>query len=159
MKNRSTSVRWKRIAAATFAASLLGALLPGVTGTAAQAKPGKSCDRQNNNTYTKLLDCITAEGVLEHQQALQKIADASTDPNYPGTRAAGTDGYADSVDYVKRTLEKAGWNVTLDPVDITFNFPVVLRQLTPVARRVPVGRVHRKRFRHGEGRSSRSTST
>ncbi len=139
MKNRSTAVRWKRIAAATFAVSLLGALVPGVTGTAAQAKPGKSCDKQNNNTYTKLLECITAEGVLKHQQALQQIADANNDPNYPGTRAAGTDGYAGSVDYVKRTLEKAGWTVTLDPVDITYNFPVVLQQLTPVNAEYPSG--------------------
>ncbi len=139
MKNRITTVRWKRIAAATFAASLLGALVPGVTGTAAQAKPGRSCDKQNNNTYPKLLRCITADGVLKHQRALQQIADANTDPNYPGTRAAGTDGYAGSVDYVRRNLEKAGWNVTLDPVDITYNFPVVLRQLTPEDALYPSG--------------------
>jgi hypothetical protein len=75
---------------------------------------------------------VTLEGVREHQAALQKIADNSTDPVYPGTRAAGTDGYQDSVDYVSGLLRDAGYNVTLDPVEITFNFPAELRQLTPV---------------------------
>ena len=76
---------------------------------------------------------MTLEGVREHLEAFQKIADNSTDPVYPGTRAAGTDGYDDSVDYVAGLLRDAGYEVTLDPVNITFNFPAVLRQLTPVA--------------------------
>ena len=33
-------------------------------------------------------------------QAFQRIADANDDPYYPGTRAAGTEGYQASVDYV-----------------------------------------------------------
>jgi hypothetical protein len=70
--------------------------------------------------------------VQEHLEAFQKIADNSTDPDYPGTRAAGTVGYAKSVEYVAGLLRKAGYKVTLDPVEITFNFPAVLRQLTPV---------------------------
>ncbi len=53
------------------------------------------------------------------------------DPVYSNTRAAGTDGYDQSVDYVAGLLRKAGYVVTLDPVDITFNFPAQLRQLTP----------------------------
>jgi hypothetical protein len=77
------------------------------------------------------LECVTLEGVREHQAAFQEIADNSDDPVYPGTRAAGTDGYADSVDYVAGLLEDAGYDVTLDPVQITFNFPAELRQLTP----------------------------
>jgi Zn-dependent M28 family amino/carboxypeptidase len=100
--------------------------------SAALAQPGDSCDNRSNNTYQKLLECMTVEGVREHQAEFQKIADNSTDPVYPGTRAAGTDGYADSVDYVAGLLEDAGYEVTLDPVEITFNFPAVLRQLTPI---------------------------
>lgn len=110
--------------------ALIAALLPTA---AVQAKQGNACDTRTNNTYTKLLDCLTADGVFEHQQALQEIAEANDDPFYPGTRAAGTAGYQDSVDYVVGLLEGAGWNVTLDPVDITFTFPAVLKQLTPVA--------------------------
>ena len=55
----------------------------------------------------------------------------ATDPVYPGTRAAGTVGYAESVEYVAGLLREAGYEVTLDPVEITFNFPAELRQLTP----------------------------
>ena len=119
----------KRIVPVAVLGLLMAMLLPA---PAAVAAPGNACDTRANNTYQKLLDCMTLEGVREHQAALQKIADNSTDPVYPGTRAAGTDGYADSVEYVAGLLREAGYEVTLDPVEITFNFPAVLRQLTPV---------------------------
>ncbi len=90
-----------RLAAVGAAAALTATLLPG---QAASAAPKAACDNRANNTYQKLLDCVTAEGVLEHMEAFQKIADNSTDPVYPGTRAAGTDGYADSVEYVAGLL-------------------------------------------------------
>ncbi len=114
-------------------AVLLAALLPATLESASAAPKPKpnTCDRQANNSYQKLLGCITAEGVMKHERTLQAIADANDDPNYPGTRAAGTAGYSDSVEYVQETLEAAGWQVTLDPVDVTYQFPVVLRQLTP----------------------------
>ena len=51
---------------------------------AALAGPA-SCDTRVNNTHAKLLECVTLEGVREHQAALQEIADANG-----GTRAAGT---------------------------------------------------------------------
>jgi hypothetical protein len=117
-----------RVAALCTAGVLATALLPGQV---AFAQPGASCEKRNNNTYEKLLECVTGEGVTEHLEAFQKIADNSTDPVYPGTRAAGTDGYADSVEYVAGLLRKARYRVTLDPVEITFNFPAELRQLTP----------------------------
>ena len=127
---------WTRAVAASAAAVLLAALAPLTTETADAAPPpnrnASTCDRQSNNTYQKLLQCISASSVMRHNHAFQAIADANEDPHYPGTRAAGTDGYDGSVDYVKQTLEAAGWEVTLDPVDVTYNFPVVLRQLTPV---------------------------
>lgn len=93
----------------------------------------EKCDDRNNNTYRKLLECVTVEGVRTHQKALQRIADANVDPYYPGTRAAGTQGYDQSADYVARKLRKAGYKVTLDPFEFTFSFPATLRQLTPVA--------------------------
>jgi len=134
MTRRSAPLRgrsWSRPVAATAAMGLLAALVP-LALPPAQAAPADACDKQSNNTYQKLLECIDAKGVMEHEHAFQAIADANDDPNYPGSRAAGTAGYADSVEYVQETLEAAGWNVTLDPVDITYQFPVVLRQLTPV---------------------------
>ncbi len=117
-----------RLAAVGAIAALTSVLLPV---QAATAQPGNACDNRNNNTYEKLLECVTLEGVREHQAALQKIADNSNDPVYPGTRAAGTIGYAQSVEYVADLLREAGYQVTLDPVEITFNFPPTLRQLTP----------------------------
>ena len=106
---------------------LFAALLPGQA-----SAQGSACENATNNTYDKLLRCVTVEGVREHQAAFQAIADANDDPFYPDTRAAGTEGYANSVEYVAGLLRQAGYAVTLDPVQITFNFPAVLRQLTPV---------------------------
>ena len=103
-----------------------------IPGTAASAQPGNARDNRSNSTYQKLLECVTLEGVREHQEELQKIADSNDDPFYPGTRAAGTQGYADSVDYVAGLLEAAGYEVTLDEFEFQFVFPALLHQLTPV---------------------------
>jgi Zn-dependent M28 family amino/carboxypeptidase len=118
-----------RLVSVAIAVVLCAAVLPAQAGAAA---PGQACDKRTNNTYSKLLDCVTLEGVREHQAAFQAIADANDDPFYPGTRAAGTEGYDESVEYVAELLEDAGYDVTLDPVDITFNFPATLRQTAPV---------------------------
>ncbi|MGB0100449.1 MAG: M20/M25/M40 family metallo-hydrolase [Nocardioides sp.] len=133
MTSQLSFKRWKRVGGAVFATALIGALTPAVAASAHPAHGHGSCDKRTNNTFTKLLDCVSAEGALKHERALQRIADRSDDPTYPGSRAAGTDGYADSVDYVSRTLRKAGWKVALDPVEIQFVLPSELRQLTPVS--------------------------
>lgn len=57
---------------------------------------------------TALRDAVTVEGILEHDLALQAIADANG-----GNRAAGTQGYADSVAYVADQLTGAGYEVTI----------------------------------------------
>jgi Zn-dependent M28 family amino/carboxypeptidase len=116
-------------ALAAGAGGLLVALMLPSTPALAQTW---DCENRVNDTYRELLACMTLEGVREHQQALQDIADKTEEEVYPGTRAAGTAGYDASVDYVAGLLEEAGYMVTLDPVEVTFNFPAVLRQLTPV---------------------------
>ncbi|MGY1805262.1 M20/M25/M40 family metallo-hydrolase [Blastococcus sp. SYSU D00922] len=128
----------RRALAVTTGALLLAVGLPATAAAApGGGKPGgghgggNACEHRSNNSYDKLLECVTLEGVMEHLRAFQDIATKSTDPVYPGTRAAGTDGYADSVDYVAGLLEDAGYVVTLDPVEVTFNFPATLRQLAP----------------------------
>jgi hypothetical protein len=40
---------------------------------------------RTNNTYLKLLECVTLEGVREHQAQFQKIADNNDDPFCPGS--------------------------------------------------------------------------
>ena len=132
----------RRLAALGAAAALVTALLPGQAASAAPG--GESCDNRANNTYQKLLDCVTTEGVVEHLEAFQKIAENSNDPVYPGTRAAGTVGYDQSAEYVAGLLRDAGYEVTLDPVEITFSFPAALEQLDSDPIRLRHRRVHRQ---------------
>ena len=120
-------------------AAASASLLVAASASAASAAPGNACDNQANNTYAKLLECVTLEGVREHQAQLQKIADNNDDEFYPGTRAVGTEGYAESVEYVAGLLREAGYQVTLDPVQFDFNFPATLHQLTPVAAEYETG--------------------
>jgi Zn-dependent M28 family amino/carboxypeptidase len=63
----------------------------------------------------KLRKGVTVDGILEHERAFQNIALAND-----GNRAATTDGYDASVDYVANRLRRAGYRVTLDP----FSFPI-----------------------------------
>jgi len=88
-----------------------------------------SCDTQTNNTYKKLLDCVTVDGARAHQAALQSIADANN-----GIRTSGTPGYDASVDYAAGVFEAAGYDVTVQPFDFqTFIVltPTVLEQVAP----------------------------
>jgi aminopeptidase Y len=59
-----------------------------------------------------LLECVTLEGVREHQAAFQEIANDNN-----GTRVSGSAGYDESVDYVEDRLLAAGWNVTRQPFE------------------------------------------
>ncbi|GHE12577.1 aminopeptidase [Klenkia taihuensis] len=80
-----------------------------------------------NADVEKLLRCVTVDGVMEHLEAFQGIADA-----HDGNRASTTPGYAASVDYVRDTLEASGYQVevtdfTYDEVSYAGSF----QQLTP----------------------------
>jgi len=99
-----------------------------VVPNSADAKSSKSCDKRNNNTVDKLVECVTIEGVRAHQAAFQAIADAND-----GNRAAGTSGYDETVDYVVEVLEAAGYDVELNEFPFTFTALGELEQLTPVA--------------------------
>jgi Zn-dependent M28 family amino/carboxypeptidase len=111
---------------AVVATALVAFVLPGA---ATSAPPG--CANRTNTTYQQLLTCVTVEGVREHQAAFQAIADANNDDFYPRTRAAGTEGYANSVDYVAGLLEDAGYDVMLDEFPFQFQFPVVVERVSP----------------------------
>jgi Zn-dependent M28 family amino/carboxypeptidase len=87
---------------------LLGVLAPAIPVTAGSA----ACNSRSNNTFAKLLECVTVDGVRQHQAAFQDIADANG-----GTRASGTPGYDASVDYVVELLQEAGYVVTVQPFD------------------------------------------
>ncbi len=89
----------------------------------------KSCDTRVNNTFAKLLECVTIDGVREHQSVLQDIADANGN-----TRVSGSPGYDESVAYAVEVFEDAGYNVTVqDFLFQTFVIltPSILEQVTP----------------------------
>jgi Zn-dependent M28 family amino/carboxypeptidase len=69
----------------------------------------------NNNTVKKLTQAVTPEGVLDHLEALQEIADENG-----GDRAAGRPGYKASVDYVVEQLEDAGYDPQVQ--EFTFDY-------------------------------------
>jgi len=102
--------------------------------TAASAIPAVGadaggCGSRNNNTYEKLLECVTVEGVREHQAAFQAIADANG-----GNRASGTPGYDASVDYAVEVFEAAGYDVTVQPFEFQTFIQLsatVLEQVAP----------------------------
>ncbi len=114
----------RRARAAFFVVVFVVASLPAV----ASAGPA-ACDTRVNNTIAKLLECVTIEGVREHQAAFQAIADASN-----GIRTSGTVGYDRSAAYVKERLEAAGYQVTVQEFQFqTFISltPAVLEQVAP----------------------------
>ena len=102
----------------------------GVLAFATVAQAGsEACEKRVNNTFDKLLECVTLEGVREHQAAFQAIANANN-----GIRTSGTPGYDASVDYVKQRMEAAGYEVTIQPFDYPFFEelgPAELEQVSP----------------------------
>ena len=108
--------------------ALLGSSLVMAPGVDVQAS---SCNTQVNNTYKKLLDCVTLDGAREHQAAFQAIADANN-----GIRTSGTPGYDSSADYSEAVLRAAGYNVTRQNFQfqtfITLS-PTVLQTVAPTA--------------------------
>lgn len=62
--------------------------------------------------------CLQASNVMHRLQQLQDIATLND-----GNRAAGLPGYQASVDYVRKTLERAGYQVQVQPFPFTAFFP------------------------------------
>jgi Peptidase family M28/PA domain len=71
------------------------------------------CDAQVNNTPSKLLPCIQTDELMAHMQAFQDIADANPGPDGMPSRNSGEPGYLASANYVKKVMEDAGYNVTI----------------------------------------------
>ena len=71
----------------------------------------------NNNNSAKLRRAVTVEGILEHEAALQAIADAAA-----GNRLSGAPGYDDSADYVAARAAAAGFNVEVQEFEYTLDF-------------------------------------
>jgi Zn-dependent M28 family amino/carboxypeptidase len=68
---------------------------------------GKQCKDRNNNSFRKLLECVTLDGVRAHQLKLNDIALANN-----GIRTSGTPGFDASADYAEKVFRDAGYNVS-----------------------------------------------
>ncbi len=102
-------------------------VVPIPVGQAAAGSP--ACESRNNNKIDKLLECVTLEGVREHQLAFQDIADANG-----GNRFSGLPGHDKSVAYVVDRLEAAGYDPIVQPFDyLAFDQlgPSALQQTAP----------------------------
>jgi Zn-dependent M28 family amino/carboxypeptidase len=96
---------WRARAAAGAAAA---ALIATVVSAPANAAPA-------NNTVRTLTEAVTPDGVVDHLEALQAIADANG-----GDRAAGRPGYAASVSYIESQLQAAGYAPTVQPFQFAY---------------------------------------
>ena len=83
--------------------------------TYSAAPHGGKCN-QAKMSVNKLLQCVTLQGVMEHEWALQRIANAND-----GTRASATPGYDASAAYVIKRMRKAGYKISTQSFPY-FNF-------------------------------------
>jgi Zn-dependent M28 family amino/carboxypeptidase len=95
-----------------FALALVMALW--AVGVASAAVP------TNSETLRK---AVTVEGIMQHEEEFQAIADRNND-----TRASGTPGYDESVDYVEKKLRDAGYSVEVQQ----FDYELFTEQSEPV---------------------------
>src|SRR6478609_5428033 len=63
----------------------------------------------------RLRNAVTVNNILNHERALDRIADRNG-----GTRASGTPGFRESADYVEKALRSAGYGVTEQQFDFAF---------------------------------------
>ena len=101
-------------------------LLLGVLAVALTVPPLSSTATPTDSTA--LRNAVTVAGIMDHQEALQAIADANGD-----TRASGTPGYDASLAYVQAQLEATGYyDVEVQP----FLYDAFRELATPVFQRI-----------------------
>lgn len=89
---------------------LLVLLLSALAVPATQPVQARILLEGKSNESDRLLDALTVEGIVEHLQALQAIAE-----QHGNNRAAGTPGHGASVEYLVAALTEADYQVTLQP--------------------------------------------
>ena len=82
-------------------------------------------EHSTNNTSKKLRQAVTVEGILEHENAFQGIANFTG-----GNRLSGTPGYDGSADYVAAQAEAAGLQVSRQ--DFEFELDLLADYTPPV---------------------------
>ena len=156
--------RWGNMSR-TRVAMLAAAALMLVPASGAQAKPSTAWPRPR--FVQAAHQAVTVQGIVEHQKALQNIADVNG-----GTRHTETPGYTASVAYVRERMKRAGWEVSISQFNMPEwqeTAPPEFQQLTPDGqdlhaghrrgRRQPGGRLHHVRvLADGRGRRTRPSS-
>jgi aminopeptidase Y len=115
----------KKALYASFAVLILLLLLAIVPIAQARAL----CGVGKRGPLAKLLDCVSIEGVRQHQAAFQAIADANG-----GNRVSGRAGYDETAAYAAQVFSDAGYIVTIQEYDFqTFISlsPSLLEQVAP----------------------------
>jgi hypothetical protein len=79
------------------------------------------CESRANGTATLLGACIQTPWIYRHLARFQSIADANKDKQGHGNRDAGTPGYFQSVAYAAERLTQAGYAVTIQPYQFSYN--------------------------------------
>lgn len=87
---------------------------------ASAAPSSTACNARANDTPQKLLPCIQTKDLWSHMKAFQAIADANPGLDGHPSRNSGEAGYWESAQYVKRKMQAAGYDVTLQPYTFTY---------------------------------------
>ena len=95
------------------------------------------CAARDNDTESRLVDCIGRDALWAHMVAFQQIADANPGPDGHASRNSGEPGYLASVNYVADLMRAAGYRVTIQPY--TFQYSALAAvpefgEVSPVAR-------------------------
>jgi hypothetical protein len=113
-------------------AGLLGS---GLSAAGSSTAPSTAdCRARDNNSQSRLLECVSEQDLWSHLKVFQKIADQNPGPDGHGNRDTGTSGYRKSVDYVARLMRAAGYKVTIQPY-IWRHFDVLRRPVLESAGR------------------------
>jgi Zn-dependent M28 family amino/carboxypeptidase len=113
MSRGGTALRLSRLALAACAAMLI---VPAADAAGKQGSP-------EDPRAKRFVKEISVARMVKHQARLQQLASATG-----GTREVFSPGYQASLDYVKRTLERSGYDVDID----MFNYPFWEESQPPV---------------------------
>ncbi|MGH2752181.1 MAG: M28 family peptidase [Actinomycetota bacterium] len=135
-KKQATTLKRALVVAGIALAAVAGAVLvpeapdsPTPPGSSRDADPTPDDRERRVGLVARLQESITLEGVMQHLQTFQAIAD-----DHDGNRFTATQGHEASVDYVSEVLTEAGYEVSFDELDVTVyeqDTPSVLRTTAP----------------------------
>ena len=99
----------------------------------------------------RFVNAVSVPNIVEHQTELQRIATLNDD-----TREVFSPGYAESLDYVVKTLRASGYN----PKVTQFNYPIWKETQAPVLNMVaPTPKTYRPGTRGGHRSADDRTSS